>query len=266
MTGEGLGRARAGVPAREPGRAGRAAAGFALSTAEFAAERAATGYGTWVNPDILTAVPPVAKRVLDVGCGTGATGAALKRRQEAQVYGLERNETQADKARTVLDGVLCGDVERLALPFPPGFFDCILYGDILEHLVWPGDVLRKHLPLLSPTGIMVATVPNAQYVGVISKLVLGTWRYSDCGVLDSTHLRFFTRRSAVGLFAAAGIRITSVRRCYGPRAGLRAIDRVTLGLLGNFLSYKYALVGKPGPAGAERMRPDLAGGGSRDGR
>ncbi len=238
-----------------PSRSWSVTPGLALSADEFSTSRAAAGYGSSVNRDALSAVPCSARRVLDVGCGTGATGRALKRRQYVEVHGVELDREQASAARSALDSAVCGDIERLALPFPAGHFDCIMYGDVLEHLVWPGDVLRSHRVLLSPSGVIVATVPNVRYAGVICRLALGVWGYSDCGILDSTHLRFFTLGSIVGLFAAAGLRVTSVRRSYGSRAVLGAIDRLTLGLLSGFLTYKYTVVAQPELGGADCAAP-----------
>ncbi|MFB3880115.1 MAG: class I SAM-dependent methyltransferase [Armatimonadota bacterium] len=210
----------------------------------FTSEKLAQGYWTTVNTDMLREIPLDAKRVLDVGCGSGGTGAALKRRQNTEVHGIELDEAAAAKAGTRLDGVWCGDAEKLELAVPDGYFDCIVYGDILEHLAWPGDLLRKHRRLLAPSGRVVITIPNVQYVGVIVKLALGRWQYAASGILDSTHLRFFTLRTAVEMLASAGYTVVAARPSYG-RRWFSMVDVCTAGCFRGLLAYKYTLVAQP---------------------
>ncbi len=219
--------------------------GYALQAQELAGQKAAIRYGHGANWDAIAAVPDWARSVLDVGCGTGATGAVLKCRRQIHVCGIEIDRQAAAEARKVLDEVVCGDAAGTNIFSTCGTFDCIIYGDVLEHLVWPGDVLRSHRCLLAPRGVIVITVPNVQYIGVIAKLLLGTWRYAPCGILDVTHLRFFTRRSLLGMIDGAGYRVISLHRGSSMRPGLRALDCCTAGMLGHFLSHKYTALCQP---------------------
>jgi SAM-dependent methyltransferase len=190
-------------------------------------------------------VPGDARHVLDVGCGGGGTGAALKRRQQVEVCGIEVDQAAAARAERVLDTVVCGDVEEVSLAFPPGYFDCIIYGDILEHLRWPGDVLQVHRRVLADDGRVIVTIPNVQYFGVSLRVLLGRWQYAPMGIMDLTHLRFFTRRGAIAMLSAQGYKVVRLRPDYGPRRWLRVVDALTLGLVRGLLAYKYVIVAIP---------------------
>jgi tetratricopeptide (TPR) repeat protein len=99
---------------------------------------------------------------------------------------------------------LLGDAETLALPFPPGTFDCVICADVLEHLRDPWAFLARVRPLLAPQGLLLASIPNVQFVQVLWELAQGRWTYQPAGILDRTHLRFFTRREFRRALRAAG--------------------------------------------------------------
>jgi 2-polyprenyl-3-methyl-5-hydroxy-6-metoxy-1,4-benzoquinol methylase len=169
------------------------------------------------RPDLLRAIPRDATHILDVGCASGWLGEALRReRPGASVFGVERDAEAARVAATRLDRVECLDLERSALPFRTGEFDCIVYGDVLEHLVDPWGTLRRHLRVLQPHGAVVVSLPNVRHVGVVLKLaLLGRFEYATEGILDATHLRFFTLREIRRWFAADGLRIERLERTLG---------------------------------------------------
>ncbi len=158
------------------------------------------------NPAILRAVPEGAVRLLDVGCGGGALGREFKRdRPDRIAFGIERDPAAAARARTHLDSVWELDLEATGV-FPccePGF-DCISFGDVLEHTVDPESVLRRVRPLLAPGGIVLASLPNVGHASVLRNLFRGEFPYVSAGLLDSTHLRFFTRAGWIELFLDAG--------------------------------------------------------------
>ena len=111
------------------------------------------------RPEILAHVPRAATRVLDLGCATGTTGAALKQRQPVEVVGVEREPAYAQEAETRLDRVITADVEALD-PQELGRFDALIAADILEHLVDPWAVLARYAALLEPGGAAVVSLPN----------------------------------------------------------------------------------------------------------
>ena len=156
------------------------------------------------RPEVLALVPATARRVLDIGCGAGRLGEALKARQQAEVVGIELDEAAAAAARQRLDEVIVGDIERLDLDFPPGSFDAIVCGDILEHLREPDRLLRRARGWLAADGRLVASIPNVRHHSVVRSLLEGNWTYESAGLLDRTHLRFFTRREIEKLLFRAG--------------------------------------------------------------
>jgi SAM-dependent methyltransferase len=164
------------------------------------------------RPAVIERVPLEARRILDVGCASGATGAVLKERQPCEVVGIELFAGAAPRARTRLDDVVVGDVSTLPPDtFPEGRFDCVVCGDVLEHLAHPQPTLRKLVHWLEPGGVCVASIPNVAHVSVLRQLLLtGRWDYTDGGILDRSHLRFFGRANALALFAEAGLVVESV--------------------------------------------------------
>jgi GT2 family glycosyltransferase/2-polyprenyl-3-methyl-5-hydroxy-6-metoxy-1,4-benzoquinol methylase len=167
-------------------------------------------YFSYGRPEILGLIPDSASRVLDIGCGAGRLGEALKARQQAAVVGLELNEEAARLAGERLDRVLIGDVEQLTPDFDPASFEAIICGDILEHLREPERLLRQARQWLTPDGCLVASIPNIRHHSVVCSLLEGNWTYESPGLLDRTHLRFFTRREIEKLFVRAGFTIESM--------------------------------------------------------
>ncbi len=175
-------------------------------------ERKPEGYYNQPRRDIMQYVPRCARRVLDVGCGAGALGKALKDECEIQeVVGIEIDPEAAVQARRVLDHVVLGNIEEMDLPFPENHFHCIICGDVLEHLVEPAAALRKLAHVLVSEGVIIISAPNVRFHEVVSMLVSGGWTYMDAGILDATHLRFFTRSALVAMIEEAGLEAAEVR-------------------------------------------------------
>jgi SAM-dependent methyltransferase len=161
------------------------------------------------RPEILEHVPAQARRVLDLGCATGATGAALRSRRGVAVIGVEREPEYAREAARVLDRVHIADVEELAkapdLEERLGRFDTLIAADILEHLVDPWSTLRAYVELLDPGATVVVSLPNVGHWSTYAALALGTWPRRPEGIFDATHLRWFTLRDANALLRQAGL-------------------------------------------------------------
>ncbi len=170
-----------------------------------------------VNPDLLRLIPPDARLIVEVGCGAGALAAEYRRVNPAVRYvGVERHEAAAREAAGPgrVDRVVLADADRLdlaALDVPPGGADVLVFGDVLEHLADPWTLLTRLVPLLREGGQAVACIPNTQHWSVLSGLMAGRWDYADEGLLDRTHLRFFTLDTMVAMLAGAGLRVFDAR-------------------------------------------------------
>jgi 2-polyprenyl-3-methyl-5-hydroxy-6-metoxy-1,4-benzoquinol methylase len=163
------------------------------------------------NQGLLNAMPAGCAHVLEVGCSGGALGAAYKQANPGcAYYGVELTKAAAAHAATQLDMVLCGPVDQMDLSFLTDKLDCIVYGDVLEHLVDPWAVLKSHAKLLSKTGVVTASIPNVQHWSLLDHVMRGHWNYSDYGILDNTHLRFFTLNTIQRLFVDAGLKIDHI--------------------------------------------------------
>jgi 2-polyprenyl-3-methyl-5-hydroxy-6-metoxy-1,4-benzoquinol methylase len=153
------------------------------------------------------------RRVLELGCAAGHVTTALKARGHT-VVGVEIDPVSAATARTIADEVITADLDREPLTslITDRRFDVVLMGDVLEHLRDPLTVLTEAVTLLEPDGIAVVSIPNVAYVDLRLALLEGEWNYQSDGLLDDTHLRFFTRRSLFRFAADAGLTVTELRR------------------------------------------------------
>jgi len=153
-----------------------------------------THYPDHANSDLLDRIPLSAGVVLDVGCNTGALGAAYRRlNPRAHLLGIELDPEAAALATRRLDQVAVVDVEQDPLPFELDRpIDCIVYGDVLEHLRDPWAVLGRQIEALADDGTVVICVPNMQHWSFADRLLRGTWKYEPAGLLDETHLRWFS--------------------------------------------------------------------------
>jgi SAM-dependent methyltransferase len=165
-----------------------------------------------VRPDIQAIIDPRGKRILDVGCAAGELGYALKQAGAVEVVGVEYSPEAAALARGKLDRVYVGDAQ--SLDFPETGFDYILFGDVLEHTIDPWGVLASYGDYLKPGGRIVASIPNVRFYAVIARLIFNRWGYRESGILDKTHLRFFTLPTIREMLEEAGYRIERVERKY----------------------------------------------------
>ncbi|HEV2721220.1 MAG TPA: class I SAM-dependent methyltransferase [Thermoanaerobaculia bacterium] len=149
--------------------------------------------------------------VLDAGCGFATTSQFIERRGN-RVTGIESNAEAVKVARTRISRVVERDLQNFAPDL--GTFDVIVFADVLEHLAWPVGVLKKYRSLLKPGGTVIVSLPNVGLWSVRLQHLLGRFEYEETGVLDRTHLRFFTRRSALRMLDEAGLHV--IKRTYNP--------------------------------------------------
>lgn len=151
-------------------------------------------------------------RILDVGCSSGYLGAHLRSRGH-RVWGVEPSPQAAEAARVVLDGVFAGTLDAyLQTQDDHGDFDVVIFADVLEHMAEPADILRDCARLLSADGRVAVSVPNVAHGAIRGLLLEGRWMYQDLGILDRTHLRFFSRSGFIDLLDQASYAIVEMRR------------------------------------------------------
>lgn len=200
-------------------------------------------YFSWLRHDILAHVPSNARCVLSVGCGAGVTEAELLKRGIA-VTGIELDAGAAEVARRRGVQVIEGDV-LAARPLLVGRkFDCIIYADVLEHLIDPVGLMREHLRLLTDDGTVIVSVPNFRHYHVLWQLFArGHIRYVDSGILDRTHVRLTTRRMAEGWFQRLGLGIKAVEYKMWQRRE-RIVAACSMGMAREFVARQVIVVGK----------------------
>lgn len=171
-------------------------------------------YYSNVNEDLLKSIPPDCRRVLEVGCGTGALASRYKLvNPRCEYVGVEYSFKAAEIARkeSGIDEVMCCDFENEKYWDCFEWFDCIVFGDVLEHLKEPAKTVercsRHHL---NEGGSIVACIPNIAHWSAIQTLLNGQWPQMDSGLFDATHLRFFTRDSIKEMFESAGLVVDKI--------------------------------------------------------
>jgi SAM-dependent methyltransferase len=166
------------------------------------------GYFDVVRHEVLPFIPEDVSTVLEVGCAGGAFGAQLKERGAREVWGVEIDESAARRAQRVLDRVLIGDIATLVDDLPDAYFDLVVFNDVLEHLVDPFTVLSKIRRSISPRGVVISSIPNIRYYPTFHDLLVHKkWEYQEWGILDSTHLRFFTVSSIRNMYIRLGYEV-----------------------------------------------------------
>lgn len=194
-------------------------------------------------------IPNGNHRILDVGCGSGHFGANLKMSgKAAQVFGIEIFGEAAKEAASHLDGVKCADLDTLVLSelhqeWGQLKFDYIVFADVLEHVKNPWAALEEFKKWLFPNGKVIISIPNVRHWSVLFSLALrGRWDYQDAGIMDRTHLRFFTKSTACEMAQKSGYQIASVSPLIGGR--WKTLSRVSGGLLDEFFAIQFVIVGE----------------------
>lgn len=158
--------------------------------------------------EMLPYIPKTAKNILELGCGEGMFGSYLRGKLKAKVTGIEIETGFATRAKKNLDKVYIGDAESIIKKLPAKSFDVIVANDVLEHMVDPYSVLKEANRILKNGGIVVSSIPNMRNFHVMYHLVRGgQWEYVESGILDRTHLRFFTKKSIRNMYESLGYEV-----------------------------------------------------------
>ncbi len=163
------------------------------------------------RPEVLKFIPETCNNVLEVGCGEGQFGEVIKTKYKAEVWGVEISEEAAEKAKKVLDKLVIGDFSHEVNNLPENYFDCIILNDVIEHLVDPFNMLNDVKRIMKKGGYIVSSIPNVRFLGNLKKLLVEKdWEYIDQGILDLTHLRFFTKKSIIRMFESLGYNVVKI--------------------------------------------------------
>ncbi|MEW6416501.1 MAG: class I SAM-dependent methyltransferase [Nitrospirota bacterium] len=160
--------------------------------------------------DLLAHVPSDAKNILDVGCARGLFGELLKKRQKCVVTGVDTDNELINIAKNRLDNVIHGDIEEILNKGILRTYDCIVCGDLLEHLCNPWKVVKGLKSHLRKEGLFIASTPNISNWAIIFEMLKGEWNYVPFSILSGTHIRFFTRKTFTELFKEAGYKIKEI--------------------------------------------------------
>jgi SAM-dependent methyltransferase len=163
------------------------------------------------RPEMLEFLPPNPRRLIDVGCGNGFFGAAVKARYpECETWGVELMADAARQAASRNDRIIQADFES-ADEIPEAYFDVVTMNDVLEHMPWPEPALANAKRILRSEGRLVLSLPNVQFLlNVLDLVKRNDWEYQDSGILDRTHVRFYTAKSAVRLLERNGFRVETI--------------------------------------------------------
>lgn len=170
-------------------------------------------YYRYERNEIIELVPHNLKKVLDVGCGEGFFSENIKKKFNSEVWGVEINEKSAIIASKKIDKIIIGNIIEVLDQIPDCYFDCIFFNDVLEHMIDPYYVLLKiKSKLVDDKSIIVSSIPNIRNYYVLKDLLINKkFTYVDEGILDKTHLRFFTKNSIILMFEKLGYKILKIQ-------------------------------------------------------
>ncbi len=195
-------------------------------------------YFNVVRKEILPFVPKEAKIILEIGCGDGNFGSLLLRNGAKEVWGIEYEIEQGELAKKIMTKILVGDVSEQLLNLPDQYFDAIVCNDVLEHLIDPYTVINRLRSKLKKDGIIISSIPNIRYFRNLFDLFFNkNWDYTDSGIMDKTHLRFFTYKSIRKMFESNGYEVIKMEGI-NPTKSIRPLIW-NLFLLGSFWDVRY---------------------------
>jgi 2-polyprenyl-3-methyl-5-hydroxy-6-metoxy-1,4-benzoquinol methylase len=205
------------------------------------------GYFGFMRSEMLKYIPENANRILEVGCGEGVFCNALKKTGR-EIWGIELDANSALKAEKIVDKVIIGSIDELISSLPKMYFDCIIFNDVFEHLYMPWETLNKIKVILSKNGVIVSSIPNFRYVNNLLLNILWNkdFKYNpEGGIMDDTHIRFFTSKSIIRMYEEQGYEILiheGIKPCKGKFEKLSIA--LSFGLLSDTRYKQYATVAK----------------------
>lgn len=196
-------------------------------------------YYAGLRSEMLPFFPAGSQKVLDVGCGEGWFGKSIKDKHQSEVWGVDISSKSIEIAKKNIDKAFCINISENHSDIPDHYFDSIFFNDVLEHLIDPYTLLKDIKCKLKDDGVVVASIPNMRHFRVLHKLLFKKdFEYEESGIMDKTHLRFFTQKSMIRMFQEAGyeiLKVTPINKTKSLRPVIMKI--LTFGLIGNDISY-----------------------------
>ena len=208
-------------------------------------------YYSQERDELMDFIPSGVKKVLDVGCGEAFFTEKVKKKFDAEAWGVELVDAAANVARTKLDKVITGGFHKNYNALPKGYFDCVFFNDVLEHVINPEEVLAQSKALLSDNGVIICSIPNVRFFRNLMELLIEKdWRYKDGGILDRTHVRFFTLKSIKRMFQGLDFDVIEVAGIHPIKSSKVRIlyyllNGLTLGAIQDTFFMQYACIVKP---------------------
>lgn len=204
-------------------------------------------YFEFPRTEMLEFLPQNPKTFLEIGCGAGSFGELVKQHHDCEYWGMELDPGAAAYAEQRLDKVFVGTAEEVFAQAPDAYFDCFVANDVLEHLVDPYSLLRQVKKKLKPGGVVTASIPNIRHFETLWNLVVKKdFTYQDAGILDRTHLRFFTESTTRALFEENGYRIDKMHGINRSDSKFeRLCNMLSLGALSDTLYLQFAVRAVP---------------------
>ncbi len=202
-----------------------------------------------VRQDLIKLIPRLDnQRILEIGCGGGDTLIEIKKQGIAgEVVGIEMNSLDSSNQNSnLIDKLIIGNIEQIELDYPEKYFDVILCGDVLEHLIDPWSLILKLTKHLKENGIWIISLPNIREISTLYKIVIkGDFKYVDGGILDKTHLRFFCKKNIIELIRIPQLGIPQIYTDMDTFQGFsirKIINKITLRAFEQFLAIRYVIV------------------------
>jgi len=206
------------------------------------------GYYTKIRSEFKKEIPKNPdNKILEVGAGDGSTLIYLKNNGYAnEIHGIELNIIpNSNQQDPILDKMTIGNIEHMDLSHYTNYFNVILCGDVLEHLIDPWTVVEKLSTLLKKDGLLIVSIPNiADYQFILKLIITKRFKYESFGVLDKTHLRFFGKKDIYELIGKGNfnkIKIIPLIN-YNPRSLRNLFNKLTLGFFENYLTNQYLVL------------------------
>jgi 2-polyprenyl-3-methyl-5-hydroxy-6-metoxy-1,4-benzoquinol methylase len=196
---------------------------------------------------MLKYIPDGTKTILEFGCGFGGFSSLVKEKLGTESWAVEIEKNAAKEAEKKLDKVINADAFEALNQIPEDYFDCIILFDILEHLIDPYNLLCALKSKLTKNGVIVASIPNIRYYrNFIDFVIHGNWDYKEHGILDKTHLRFFTYKSIIKTFKHLDFEILELKGIHPTSSRtFKLLNIFFLNLLSDIRYKHFAVVAKP---------------------